>query len=221
MTASKSPKEVWNGRYDAADGLLFGEAPNAWLAAQGGRLRPGGQVLCPADGDGRNSVWLALRGMQVTAFDLAEIGVDHARAHARSSGLAEQGGRFVAGSGGTLEFGLSDIADWPWDADSVDAVAAIYFQFAGPALRAKIFEGIGRTLRSGGLLLIEGYGPRQLVYRTGGPGVAENLYTLGLLTQAFEGWDVLASRDIDTDLSEGAAHSGRSHVISMVLRKPD
>ncbi len=76
-------------------------------------------------------------------------------------------------------------------------------------------------MRPGGLLVIEGYGMRQLVYKTGGPGVAENLYTLGLLGEAFHGWSVLESRDCDAELAEGTAHVGASHIISAVFRKPD
>ena len=75
-------------------------------------------------------------------------------------------------------------------------------------------------LRPGGLLIIEGYGPRQMVYKTGGPGVEENLYTLPLLGEAFAGWSLVHSRDCDAELAEGSAHVGASHLVSAVFRKP-
>jgi SAM-dependent methyltransferase len=234
MSSFKNPRESWNARYANAEGLLFGSAPNAWLAAQQASVASGMRVLCPADGDGRNSVWLASLGAQVTAFDLSDIGVEHAIAHAKSSGLVERVGAdavstgfpgfrtmFDAASGGSLTLCCAHIGDWPWADTPVDLIAAIFFQFADPALRACIFDGFQTALKPGGLLIIEGYGPRQLVYKTGGPGVAENLYTLDLLRASFSGWPVLASRDCDAELHEGNAHAGQSHLISMVLRKPD
>jgi len=214
--------------------MLFGEAPNGWLAMQRGRLTPGCRVLCPADGDGRNGVWLAALGAHVTAFDLADVGVDRARAHARQQGFIERAAReraasgapgeravLDAPSGGSLTICCANISDWPWRATSADMIAGIFFQFADPALRSAIFRGFQESLVPGGLLILEGYGPRQLQFKTGGPGVAENLYTLDLLREAFSGWAVLASRDCDAVLNEGTAHVGPSHLISAVLQKPE
>lgn len=233
MSAFKHPRDTWNARYQGAQGMLFGEAPNGWLAMQRSRLTPGRRVLCPADGDGRNGVWLAALGAHVTAFDLADVGVDRARAFALQQGFTERAASACAASaaigqravldaplGGSLTICCADISDWPWRAASVDMIAGIFFQFADPALRASIFRGFQESLVPGGLLVVEGYGMRQLQFNTGGPGVADNLYTLELLREAFNGWAVLASRDCDAVLSEGAAHVGPSHLISVVLQKP-
>lgn len=230
MNGFKDPRTTWNSRYATAEGMLFGAAPNGWLAAQRGRLASGLSVLCPADGDGRNGVWLAGLGLHAIAFDLADVGVEHAVEHARASGLIERAAKpqnlpgvravFDSPTGGSLVLCCADIADWPWDALSVDVITAIFFQFASPALRTQIFAGFQHALKPGGLLIIEGYGPRQLIYKTGGPGVAENLYTLDLFGEAFAGWTVLESRDCDAAIAEGTAHVGTSHLISAVLRKP-
>jgi len=234
MNGFKDPRTTWNNRYSSAEGMLFGAEPNGWLAAQRSRLPAGSRVLCPADGDGRNGVWLASLGLHATAFDVADVGVEHAAAHARANGLVERSpaaaddasppglrARFDSPAGGSLALCCADIAHWPWDRTPADLIVAIFFQFADPLLRSQIFEGFRQALRPGGLLVIEGYGMRQLVYKTGGPGVAENLYTLGLLGEAFPGWSVLESRDCDAELAEGTAHVGTSHIISAVLRKPD
>ena len=233
MNGFKDPRSTWNSRYSAADGMLFGASPNGWLSTQRARLQPGLRVLCPADGDGRNGVWLAGLGLHAIAFDLADVGVDHAVAHAQANGLVQRSdpgpalrslpglrAAFDSPSGGSLALCCADIATWPWDATPVDAIAAIFFQFAGPELRERVFEGFRRALQAGGLLIIEGYGPRQIGYKTGGPGVLENLYTLRLLGEAFAGWSVLESRDCDAELAEGSAHVGPSHLISAVFRKP-
>ena len=231
MSGFKDPRTTWNNRYAAAAGMLFGEAPNGWLSAQRAHLEAGRSVLCPADGDGRNGVWLASLGLHAVAFDLADVGIDHAVAHARASGLTERPGAVVSHlpgvravfdspTGGSLALCCADIATWPWEQTPADVIAGIFFQFAGPALRTQVFAGFQRALKPGGLLIIEGYGPRQMVYKTGGPGVEENLYTLPLLGEAFAGWSLLHSRDCDAELAEGSAHVGASHLVSAVFRKP-
>lgn len=207
MTDFTDPRQTWDTRYANADGFLFGEQPNAWVAANAGWLRPGVRVLSIADGEGRNGVWLARQGCRVTAFDLSPVGVARARSLAKRRGVA-------------IDLHVADVADWPWDPDAFDAVVAVFIQFAAPPLRERIFAGVARTLVPGGVLVLEGYGPRQLRYRTGGPGVAENLYTMPLLLKAFAGWQILASRDADREVSEGAGHRGLSHLVSLVARKP-
>jgi len=207
MADFNDARQTWDRRFSQAEGTLFGSDPNRWLAAQGPRLSPGARVLCIADGEGRNGVWLAERGCDVVSFDISPVGVDRAR-------------RLAAQRGVRLDARIADIAGWHWEPDAYDAVVGIFFQFAGPALRQRIFEGLAATLAPGGLLILEGYGPRQLRYRTGGPGVQENLYTMPMLLHAFDGWPVLASRDADVDMAEGSGHHGRSHVVSAVLRKP-
>lgn len=210
MATFQDARERWNRRYTEAKGFLFGEAPNAWLAQAERWLPPAGDTLCLADGEGRNGVWLARRGHQVTAFDLSQVAIDKARAFARASGVPDA----------RLQTALADLGGWDWAPDAFDLVVAVYFQFADPALREQTFAGIRRTLRPGGVLVIEGFGPRQLLHRTGGPGVLENLYTTPMLLDAFRGWDILASRDADAVLREGLGHDGPAHVVSMVLRKP-
>ena len=209
----KDAGERWNERYRGAEGLLFGEQPNAWLATQAKHLNPESDICCIADGEGRNSTWLAEQGHRVSAFDISGVAIGKLNALASLRGVSVQ-----------AEVATSD--DWigkinePAGADSLDAVVAIFFQFASPDLRARLFAAFDRALRPGGILIIEGYGIRQMQYKTGGPGIAENMYDLAMFSAAFPGWVTLASRDIDTDLTEGTAHVGRSHLISAVLRKP-
>jgi SAM-dependent methyltransferase len=197
----------WNQRYRDAGRPLFGAKPNGWLSAQAELLKSESAVLCVADGDGRNGLFLAGLGHQVTSFDIADVAVDATRRRAAELGFS-------------LDARVSDLQSWQWPADSYDAVVAIFIQFADPASRADLFAAIRSSLRPGGLLIIEGYGVRQLAHRTGGPGVIENLYGADLLAREFPGWPVLAGRDCELVLTEGAAHNGRSHVISSVLRRP-
>lgn len=200
-------RDTWDRRFASAEGLLFGEEPNPWLAAHYRLLPAGGKVLCVADGESRNGVFLAEAGFDVTAFDISPVAVEKARALAARRGVK-------------LELLVADAARWSFEPDAFDAVVAIFIQFAGPELRAALFEGFQRTLRPGGVLLIEGYGERQLRYRTGGPGIPENLYQMRRLHMAFAGWEILASREADFVLAEGSAHTGISHTVAAVYRKP-
>ena len=78
-----------------------------------------------------------------------------------------------------------------------------------------------RTLAPGGLLLVEGYGPRQMQYKTGGPGILDQLYTEELLADRFSALDIIELRSYDAELAEGNRHSGISALVDLVARKPN
>ena len=204
--SSNAELERWNGRF-AAPGFVFGTAPNAFLASQSTRLSPGMSALCVADGEGRNSVWLARQGLAVTAFDFSPVGLAKAKAFAARAGVA-------------IDYRLADVNDWNWDERQYDLVAGIFIQFVGPAERARMFAGMIRALKPGGLLLLEGYGPKQLEYATGGPKKLENLYTEALLSESFGDLEILHLAAYDAEVDEGAGHKGMSALVDLVARKP-
>jgi cyclopropane fatty-acyl-phospholipid synthase-like methyltransferase len=197
---------LWSGRYaDAGEDYLFGTAPNRFLAAQRHRLRPGMTALSVADGEGRNSVFLAEEGLAVTAVEISPVGLHKAR-------------RLAASRHVEVEFVLGDVLQWQ-PAAPFDVVAAIFVQFVGPAERELLFERIRAAVKPGGLLLMQGYTPRQLEYRTGGPSAAENLYTAELLRSAFADWEILELLEHEAVLEEGLGHKGRSALIDLVARR--
>ena len=197
----------WNGRFSTSE-YLFGAAPNMFLASQSARLKPGMQALAIADGEGRNGVWLAEQGIQVTAFDFSPVGVEKARKLATERGVLEN-----------YDSRVAELADWDWDAVQFDIIAAIFIQFATPAERTHMFAGICRALKPGGLLLLQGYRPEQIAYNTGGPRVPEQLYTATLLKQAFAVLEVIELREHDGQINEGSGHSGMSALIDLVARR--
>lgn len=197
---------MWDDRYSRED-YVFGTEPNAFLASCAPLLRAGQSALCVADGEGRNSVWLAGQGLAVTAFDASAVGLAKARKLAGARGVA-------------VDYRLASIEDWDWVPDSFDVVAAIFIQFADPALRSLIFEGMKRTVKPGGLLLMQGYRPEQIEYATGGPRARENLYTRALLEEAFAGFAILRLHEHDDEIREGPGHAGMSALIDLVARKP-
>ena len=187
-----SELERWQERF-AAPGYLFGTEPNAFLKAHAHLLRKGESALAIADGEGRNGVFLAEQGLDVLSIDFSPLAQEKAR-------------KLAAARGVTLRIEQADIINWQWPEAAFDVVAAIFFQFATAPERDAIFAGIKRALKPGGLLLLEGYGLKQLEYKTGGPSRAENLYTRELLEQAFGDFASLDIREHDSVIHEGSGH---------------
>ena len=206
MSGFDRPRDTWNARYAGAD-FHFGTAPNAFLAAHAHRLPASSTVLCVADGEGRNGVWLAQQGHRVSAFDIAANGIAKAR-------------RLAAQRGVDVEFVVADIAEWRWQERSFDALVAIFIQFLAPDERDAVFAGMRAAVRPGGLLLLQGYRPEQVDYGTGGPPRREHMYTAAWLRATFAGWDIEHLALHDDELSEGTGHHGRSALIDLVARRP-
>ncbi len=203
--AFKDAAETWNRRY-AGEEFLFGTQPNEWLREHIGALPEAGRILSVADGEGRNSVWLARQGFQVDAFDVAERAVQKAR-------------DFAQREGATVNFTVADCDGFAWPQATYDGVVAIFVQFADPHTRARLFANMVRSLKPGGVLVLQGYTPKQLEYRTGGPPILSHLYTREMLTAAFAALSIIELRDYEADVQEGAGHSGRSALIGLVARR--
>lgn len=201
-----SELERWEERFSSPD-YVFGIEPNAFLKKQASRLSRGKRALSLADGEGRNGVWLALQGLDVLSVDFSPKALAKAEALARKRGVVIRTER-------------ADLSAWRWPENTFDVVVGIFMQFCGPAVRDRIFTGIRRTLKPGGMVLIEGYRPEQLAYKTGGPKQLENLYTRPMLQKAFEGWEIVELREYDALVSEGTGHKGMSALIDLVAKKP-
>lgn len=203
--AFPDPAGTWNRRF-ASDDFVFGTEPNEWLRTHADVWQTGQRVLCVADGEGRNSVWLAQRGLVVDAFDIAELGVAKAR-------------RLAASKGADVHFEVADCDGYAWRPAAWDGIAAIFVQFADPALRARLFAHMIDSLKPGGTLLLQGYTPKQLDYRTGGPPLLEHLYTEPMLREAFEALEIVELRADEAEVAEGSGHRGWSALIGLVARK--
>ena len=196
---------MWDKRYSGED-FLFGTEAAAFVKAQAHLFTPGQTVLCVADGEGRNSVCLAEQGLAVTAMDASPVGVAKAR-------------RLAAERGVSIDFQIADILSWEWTPCSYDIVLAVFIQFLTPDERPAVFEGMKRTLRPGGYLLLHGYRPEQVDYGTGGPPYRENMYTIDLLRQAFGDMSIERLAAYDTIIKEGTGHDGMSALIDLVAKK--
>jgi SAM-dependent methyltransferase len=208
MNTSSAPSDAaahWNTRF-AGDDFLFGTEPNQWLREHVAILPPGGRVLCVADGEGRNSVFLARCGFVVDAFDISNVAIAKAQ-------------QFAAASGVTVTYQLADCDSFSWKPETYDGVAAIFVQFADPALRSRMFARIIESLKPGGILVLQGYTPKQLEYKTGGPSNVDHLYTEAMLRDAFAKLSILELKAYENEITEGAGHRGRSALIGMVARR--
>jgi cyclopropane fatty-acyl-phospholipid synthase-like methyltransferase len=206
--ASSDHEAFWSARYrDAGEDYLFGTAPNKFLNGESARFVAGQSVLSVADGEGRNAVWLAEQGCQVTATEISAVALEKAVKLARARQVA-------------VDFVQADILHWAWPKAAFDAVVGIFIQFVGPAERQALFAGMQSAVKPGGILLLQGYTPKQLEYKTGGPSAVDNLYTAELLRSAFAGWDIELLREHDDWIEEGRGHAGRSALIDLVARKP-
>lgn len=197
----------WNERYANADEYLFGTAPNAFLERQKARFKPGMTVLAVCDGEGRNGVWMAELGCEVWSVDAAPNATDKAR-------------RLAAERGVKMHIMTHDMTLWDWKAQQFDIVVGIFFQFAAPQMRTALFQGMQDATKPGGLIILEGYGLKQLEYNTGGPKDPENLYTVSLLRDEFKNMNIEFVEEYDASLSEGARHQGMSALVDMVATKP-
>jgi SAM-dependent methyltransferase len=206
MTAFSDAAQTWNARFEGED-FHFGTEPNVWLAEHAALWQPGQRVLCVADGEGRNSVFLARRGLAVDAFDISPVGVEKARRLARQAGVE-------------VNFAVSDCDAFPWRREHYDGVAAIFVQFADPPMRERLFAAMKACVKPGGTLVIQGYTPKQLEYRTGGPPFASHLYTPSLLREAFAEFRIEVLREYEAEVSEGKGHRGHSALIGLVARRP-
>lgn len=198
----------WSERYrQAGEEYLFGVAPCRFLEAHRALLAAGATALSVADGEGRNSVWLAEQGLSVKAIEISAVALEKARKLARGRGVG-------------VDFVKADVLADDWGADTYDLVVAVFVQFAGPQERPLLFARMKQATAPGGLLLLHGYTPKQLEYRTGGPSSLENLYTSAMLEQAFADFEILELREYEDMLTEGHGHKGRSAVIDLVARRP-
>jgi len=196
---------AWDERYQK-DEFHYGTEPNDFLRDQVGEIKSGRRVLCLAEGEGRNAIYLARQGFEVTAVDQSAVGLGKLEAWALEEGLKV-----------TLQ--LADLADYDPGEGAYDAVISIWCHLP-IALRERVHQKVIRALSPGGVVILEAYHPRQLDYKTGGPPVPELMMTAEALEREFEGLKIERLVELDRDIEEGIGHSGKSAVVQFLGRKP-
>lgn len=197
---------AWDERY-AGDQFFYGTEPNQFLQEQAARFRQGGKLLCLGEGEGRNAVFLAGLGYEVTALDACATGLKKAEQ------LAEQ-------RGVTICTQVADLNDFDLGNQAWDGIISIWCHLPS-ALRRRVHLGSQQALKPGGLFLLEAYRPAQLELSTGGPKDVDMLPTLELLRQELSTLEPLLAQETEREVMEGTGHTGRSAVVQWVARKPD
>jgi SAM-dependent methyltransferase len=192
---------MWDERY-SAPGYAYGVEPNDFLRSVTARIPDGGHVLCLAEGEGRNAVYLAGQGHRVMAVDASPVGL------AKAEKLASE--RAVE-----IETVAANLADFVIEPDAWDAIVSIFCHLP-PPLRARVHGAAVRGLRAGGVFVLEGFTERQLDLGTGGPPSAELMMSLDALRGELDGLELVVARETEREIREGRFHDGRSAVVQVV-----
>lgn len=195
----------WNTRFQT-ENYVYGKEPNAFLKEFQKKIKNSGDALAIAEGEGRNAVYLAQQGMNVTAWDYAESGL------AKTNKLAEE--RNVA-----VSTELVDLNKANWHEAKWDEIVCIFGHFPRE-LRAKTLQGVKTAIKPGGYFLTEVYSHYQLPYQSGGPQNLDFLYKPEEFLENFADWRIVHFFMGEVARYEGEQHNGLSHVIQFVGQKP-
>lgn len=204
------PAEFWNARF-SEDGFAYGTRASRLLMGFADLFRPGQKALVPASGEGRDAVFLARLGLEVTAVDISAAGLE------KTAMLAEQ-------NGVTVNCVEADLGGWDWPADHFDHLAAMFVHSpsAGrPGLHARYLA----TVKPGGHIFLEGFRPEQIAYQqshnSGGPPDVDMLFAADDIAADFAGTETLSLWTGIETLTEGPYHSGPAALLRAVFRKPE
>lgn len=201
------PGKFWDEKFDKP-GYNYGKEPNVFFKAQLDRLIPG-KLLLPAEGEGRNGLYAAQNGWEVTAFDVSIVGRKKALALAEENGVK-------------VDYLVGDLLDLPLEEDCFDALACIYAHFP-PNVRAIYNQQLSKLLKPGGTIIFEAFSKEQLEYQkhqaSGGPKSFEMLFSEEEVKKEFPGinFEYLSTEEVN--LSEGAHHNGLGSVVRMVGKR--
>ena len=198
---------MWDSRY-SEPGFAYGLEPNDFLRAECPRIAPGGRVLCLAEGEGRNAVFLARQGYDVTAVDLSSVGLKKAEQLAREQGVS-------------ISTEHVDLADYDLGIKEWDGIVSI-FAHVPPAVRLRLHNQMDEALKPGGHFILEAFTIRQLEMEgIGGPPEAMKDYFMALpeLRQELAALELLHAEELDRQIFEGPCHRGLSAVVQILGRK--
>ncbi|MFO7857066.1 MAG: class I SAM-dependent methyltransferase [Paracoccaceae bacterium] len=198
------PAARWTARYASPD-YVYGETANDFLREKA-HLIPPGPVLCVADGEGRNGVWLAERGHAVTSVDIAPTGIEKARRLARRRNVR-------------LNAEVADMADYAIEPRAWSGIVWI-FAHLPPPVRERALAASVEGLAPGGVLLLEGYTPDQVGRGTGGPPDPALTFDPEALRPHLDGLEILHFGARERDVHEGRLHTGRAAVVQAIARRP-
>ena len=194
-------KEFWNERYRRQE-FIYGESPNEYLKEKLKAIPPA-KILFPCEGEGRNAVYAAQCGWQVSAFDQSEAGKQKAELLARKNNVQ-------------IAYAVSDLENISFPEQSFDGLALIYAHFHQDK-RKQYHQKLASYLKKDGLLIIEAFNKQQIENQklnpnAGGPKEGAMLYDLNEVLTDFNGFEFLEAYESTIELNEGNHHIGKADV---------
>ena len=199
-----SQANFWDQRYREKV-YAYGTAPNAFLAASIQHLPRHGKVLCLGDGEGRNGVYLAKQGLEVTSVDLSAAGKRKAEKLAQDEGV-------------WLHYIVADLESYDVGEAVWDGIVSIFCHLPS-ALRKRVHAACVRGLKPGGVFLLESYAPEQLRFGTGGPKDPDMLLDISTVKAELAGLEFILCRSEERTVVEGEFHSGQAAVTQVIATK--
>lgn len=196
---------MWNERY-STDEYVYGTTPNEFLSDVSHRIK-GAEVLCLAEGEGRNAVYLAREGYDVMAVDASAVGLEKAEM------LADE--CYV-----NINTQVADLADYEIPEQRWDGIISIFCHLPS-AVRKSLHRKVVSGLRPGGVFILEAYRPAQLEFKTGGPPSLDLLMSLEDLTEELQGLELVHAKELVRDIHEGSLHTGKGAVVQIIAIKPE
>lgn len=198
----------WDERYRQEE-FAYGELPNQYLKEQLNKL-PVGQILFPAEGEGRNAVYAATLGWTVSAFDISIEGKHKALRLSEAKGVK-------------IDYQLGDLNSLHYQPGQFDAVALIYAHFPAE-IKSQYHKTLDRYLKAGGMVIFEAFSKNHLGYiakneKVGGPKELAMLFSTEEISADFSNYEILVLEEVEIELSEGFFHNGIGSVIRFVGRK--
>jgi 2-polyprenyl-3-methyl-5-hydroxy-6-metoxy-1,4-benzoquinol methylase len=204
LTLPSPSANLWDQRY-TQDNYAYGRQPNEFLLNQIQQL-PKGKVLSLAEGQGRNAIYLAQQGFNVTAVDASAVAMHQTEEFAQLSGVSVT----------TI---TTDLAAYLIEANNWDAILSIYCHLPSN-LRKAIHRQVVKGLRPGGVFLLESFTPQQIQHQTGGPKNADMLASLSELKEELQGLVFIIAQELERDVQEGLHHTGIAAVVQVLAIKP-
>jgi len=195
-------ESFWNKRYANRD-FLYGTEPNSFLAEHCHLLT--GPVLSLSEGEGRNAVFLASRGLDVIGVDISSVALEKAQTLAKSRGVE-------------IKTVVADLATFEPEENHYGSVISISAHLPS-TVRNKLYPSIERSLRTNGLILLEAFSENQLTRDTGGPKDADMLMTVEKVQREFPNLEPVLLREVEREVLEGEGHRGMASVVQFIARK--
>lgn len=198
----------WDDRYKSEE-FAYGEEPNNFLKEQLEKLNPA-TILFPAEGEGRNAIFAAKLGWQVSAFDISQEGRNKALKLAEANDVS-------------IDYQVGELETLDFEAEQFDAIALIYAHFPAE-IKSEIHKQLDQLLRKNGIIIFEAFSKKHLEYVTknekvGGPKDIESLFSIEEIKTDFPNYEIIELEEKEIELSEGLFHNGTGSVIRFVGRK--